>query len=396
METTQERKYEILVVDDNNENIRIIGSILRQNAFQVGFATGGHQALNILKGKDECYDLVLLDINMPDMNGIEVCKLMRKDSGLKELPVIFLTANSEPENIIEGFASGGQDYVTKPFHAGELLSRIKTHIELKENRQQLKQMNAILEEKVKERTKELEQANKNLEAANIELEKLDGAKVEFLQIISHEINTPLNGIMGFAEILKDKLQSTEYFRFFEILYESANRLYEFTKTSIFITNLRTTPENFEKKTINVCNIIKKVIKDQQIKLNKQNINLNFNCKSEKPITMGNEYLIHECITQLIKNAIQYSPKGQPVYVDIYNEKNKLLISIEDCGPGFSDQAIRSLFKPFAPGEKHVDKNKGLGLYLVKMIIEFHHAQIEISNKSNFGARIVLSFNAVES
>lgn len=113
MKTTQTKRFKILVVDDHSENIRIIGSILRQHGFQVGFATSGQQALDILEARDEDYDLVLLDINMPGMSGIEVCREIRKIPKLKELPVIFLTAKVDPEHVVEGFSSGGQDYVTR-------------------------------------------------------------------------------------------------------------------------------------------------------------------------------------------------------------------------------------------------------------------------------------------
>ncbi len=395
METKQEKKHKILVVDDNSENIRIIGSILRESAFLVGFATGGKQALDILMNEEEDYDLVLLDVNMPEINGFEVCTTMRLHPHLKELPVIFLTANDQPEQILEGFSSGGQDYVTKPFHAGELLARIRTHLELRENREQLKQMNALLDQKVKERTRELEEANKKLGTANQELEKLDMAKVEFLRLISHEINTPLNGIIGFAGILREQLISTKYFDLIEFLNTSALRLNDFAQSSLIITDLRTVPENFKTGVINLREIMVKVIGQQKIALDEKKIRYNFNCSMVNPMMAGNENLIKTCMTHLLKNAIHYSPVGQTITIQCIEKEDSLMVSFEDNGPGFSENALKYLFKPFSHGEEHIDNNKGLGLMLVKMIIDFHHARIRISNKTDHGARVELIFDRTD-
>jgi two-component system sensor histidine kinase/response regulator len=330
---------------------------------------------------------------MPGLNGFEVCKKIREKSRLQDLPVIFLTANAEPEHIIEGFSSGGQDYVTKPFHAGELLSRIGTHLELRENRKQLKQMNVILEEKVKERTRELLEANKNLEAAYRQLEQLDEAKADFLHLISHEINTPLNGIIGFAEILKEQLDSTEYFDHIKYLSHSAYRLNEFAKSSLIITEMRTSPENVKKKNVvDFKELIQKEIAKQEDSILQKRIQINFHCIANRSKILGNERLIKICMMHVLKNAIQYTPEGQIVTVNCYNDNTNLIVSFEDSGPGFSENALRNLFKPFSPGEKHVDKNKGLGLSLVKMIVDFHHAEISVSNQRSKGAKVTLIFN----
>src|SRR5665648_792049 len=107
------KDFKDLSVDDNPKNIQVIGSILMEANYEVGFAMDGKQALELLtESKD--YDLVLLDVNMPVMNGFETCKAMRHTEFLREIPVIFLTALNEPENILTGFDVGGQDYVSKP------------------------------------------------------------------------------------------------------------------------------------------------------------------------------------------------------------------------------------------------------------------------------------------
>src|SRR5664279_1155220 len=140
MESNSNEPYKILVVDDNPENIQVLGNILREAGYQIGFATNGRQALDQLHNSSD-YDLVLLDVDMPVMNGYETCRAMRTEVTLKELPVIFLTAFTDIDNKITGFEAGAQDYVTKPYHAQELLSRVRTHAELKRSREKVKGVN---------------------------------------------------------------------------------------------------------------------------------------------------------------------------------------------------------------------------------------------------------------
>lgn len=393
MVTTQVKKYKILVVDDNSENIRIIGSILRQNAYQAGFATSGQQALDILTEKAEYYDLILLDVNMPGMDGFEVCRKLREIKLLNDIPVIFLTANTEPEYIIEGFNSGGQDYVTKPFHGGELLSRISTHIELKESRDKLKRMNIILEEMVKERTMELEEANRKLEEANVELQQLDHAKADFLGIISHEINTPLTGIMGFTEILKETLADSEYLSMLEYLSFSAQRLHQFAKSSLTITELRTSPARFKKIPLNICEVCEAAIESHRLRITEKKLDISID-HGEIPPVEGNSELIRICFFHLLDNAINYTPAGSTITITAGISDQKVNVTIEDNGPGFTEKALQNLFRPFVPGSIHVDRNKGLNLHLVKMILDFHHAGIRISNAPKGGAKVEVFFTKV--
>jgi len=182
----------ILIVDDTPENIDILVELLED--FETQIAINGEDALET--AWEDTPDLILLDIMMPEMDGYEVCKKLRADERTKDIPVIFLTAKTQKEDIVKGFEVGGQDYITKPFDARELMERVKTQLELKTQREILKNMNTILEGKVQERTAQLHESNLQLEKANSKLVVLDKAKNNFLNLISHEIRTPLNGIVG--------------------------------------------------------------------------------------------------------------------------------------------------------------------------------------------------------
>jgi DNA-binding response OmpR family regulator len=124
----------ILIVDDNKKNLQVLGSLLQNEKMLVEFAIDGHSALNWLNRKN--FDLILLDINMPGMDGYEVCKIIKDDLETREIPIIFITANTDTESIVKGFETGAIDYITKPFIHRELLARIKTQITIKKTTEQ--------------------------------------------------------------------------------------------------------------------------------------------------------------------------------------------------------------------------------------------------------------------
>ncbi|OIQ27576.1 MAG: hypothetical protein BM564_12450 [Bacteroidetes bacterium MedPE-SWsnd-G2] len=150
----------ILIVDDNPRNLQVLGNILKNEDYTIEFALNGTSAITWVGEKD--FDLILLDVMMPEMDGFEVCKVIRSQFVTKDVPIIFLTAKTDRESVIKGFEIGGQDYISKPFDAKELLVRVKTHIDLKKSKQALKELNRDLESKVKSRTQELATSNEAL------------------------------------------------------------------------------------------------------------------------------------------------------------------------------------------------------------------------------------------
>lgn len=151
----------ILIVDDNPKNLQVLGNILKNDEYTIEFALDGKAAIDWLN--EDSFDLILLDVMMPNMDGFQACKYIRTVIKDNETPIIFLTAKNDRESIVRGFDIGGQDYISKPFDSKELLVRIRTQIELKKNREALKALNLELEDKVRERTIELKEANNSLQ-----------------------------------------------------------------------------------------------------------------------------------------------------------------------------------------------------------------------------------------
>ncbi|MFC1563956.1 response regulator [candidate division KSB1 bacterium] len=189
----------ILIVDDTQKNIQVLGAILKKEKYQINVAMNGLQALKQVEKVHP--DLILLDVMMPELDGFETCKRLKADPETKDIPVIFLTAKVEVEDIVKGFELGAVDYVTKPFNHTELLARVDTHLQLKLAREQiekyadeLKEWNEKLEEKLDARTKEIKQMNDVLIRKNKVLEIRDEI-VEYILDV-HDIDEAKEFIVG--------------------------------------------------------------------------------------------------------------------------------------------------------------------------------------------------------
>ncbi len=181
----------ILVVDDIPDNLKVVGDMLEQEGYGVTFAISGKQALERVKTAQP--DLILLDLMMPEMDGLQVCSILKADQQYKEIPIIFLTANHEHQNLLKAFDSGAVDYLTKPFIFPELLARVRTHLELKQAKEKLACLNNVLEQKVQQRTAQLQKAL-NFEAiAKGIIERVRDSLDEgqILDTVVQELVTPL-------------------------------------------------------------------------------------------------------------------------------------------------------------------------------------------------------------
>jgi putative two-component system response regulator len=139
----------ILIVDDVVDNIRVAMNVLKEDNYEFSFAHSGTEALRLILDDNGAFDLILLDIMMPGINGFDVCQKLKENNDTRDIPIIFLTAKTDIDAITKGFELGGVDYVTKPFHANELLARVKTHLELYQAKDLLKKHNLFLKSKIK-------------------------------------------------------------------------------------------------------------------------------------------------------------------------------------------------------------------------------------------------------
>lgn len=379
----------ILIVDDNPQNLQVLGRLLQEKKCEIEFAINGTAALDWLESRK--FDLVLLDINMPEMDGFEVCRRIRSQERFDTLPVIFLSADNDRESILKGFELGGQDFVTKPFDSRELIVRVKTHIALKDTLEKLENLNRSLEEKVSDRTRELREANENLEKINLKLMELDNAKTDFLNLISHEIRTPLNGIILPVELLKDSGALNESTELIEILDTSVKRLEKFAMNALLITRLKTKPSEMKRTDTAIEELIDEVIQDEQAHWTGKSMNITEQRTLRDTKISCDPELVKKCLVNILDNAIVFSPNGSNIEITTTMEEQYAVVVIADNGHGFPREILEKGAEPFSRGREYNDKSTGIGIPLAQLIMEAHQGKVELRNRPRGGASVTLKF-----
>ncbi|MEI6178118.1 MAG: response regulator [Verrucomicrobiota bacterium] len=219
----------ILIVDDSPVNVLLLARMLTARGYRTRSALSGALALEVARA--EAPDLILLDIAMPEMDGYQVCEQFKADAVLRDIPVIFISALRETFDKVKAFRVGGVDYVTKPFQIEEVYARVETHLRMSSLQRQLSAYNENLEQQVVERTRELTQASERLR-------ELGGLKDDFLHMISHEIRTPANGILGIGNLVLDMCPDSEERTLLEPMFEqSCSRLLNLIEDATLLTNM---------------------------------------------------------------------------------------------------------------------------------------------------------------
>jgi len=273
------RNSMILIVDDKKENLQVLGSILIKEKYQISVAKNGLEALKIVNKVKP--DIILLDIMMPELDGFETCKRLKESGETKDIPIIFLTAKIETEDIVKGFELGAVDYITKPFNAKELLVRVNTHLDLKHAHEQIKKSEQLLRE-------------------------ANAAKDRFFSIISYDLKDPFNTLIGFSQLLlsnydkypPDKIREIGQFLFNSTL-QASNRLENLIQWSRSQTGII----KWNPKDIEIHRLIKKNIELLQDSAKKKNIRINHQ-NGEKLFLYADEGMINTIIRNLISNAIK--------------------------------------------------------------------------------------------
>ena len=376
----------ILVVDDEPVNLRLLKAVLVSSGYRILEARNGPDALE--KAKDQP-DLILLDVMMPEMDGFETCRRLKDREKTKGIPVIFLSALEDPKARAFGIDTGGVDYISKPFDAGELIARVKLHLTLRQQELQLKTYSTKLEQMVEERTQQL-----------IHMERL-ATLGTFSAAIAHEINNPVTYILGNAEMLtlcwpsakslleahldEDEIgQAAMLVDRFETMAEG---IMEGTRR---ISRLVTTLKSYgkkggdEKKEEPLKEIIEDSIDLVHHRLKKGFVtevvvspDLKISCDRQK---------ISQVFVNLLNNAMDAmgGEEGNIVILADAGE-SEARIHFKDSGPGIPSELSREIFSPFCTTKGEAG-GTGLGLFIVRGIIEDHGGKISLASSHEKGAQ----------
>ncbi len=343
------QKETILIVDDTLTNIDILVKLL--DKYDLVVATSGEEALNILND-GEHIDLILLDIMMPEMDGFEVCTILKQNKKFKRIPIIFLTAKFDDSSIQKGFEMGAVDYIIKPFRPIELLSRIKTHL------------------KIVDHEKKLIENNKNIAIA------------ELIHNIAHQWRQPLSVISTASSAIvleKEMAMLTD-----DALFDYCDKITNSTEyLSTIINNISNIIEDTEESTeVNIKKLIDRnfVLFFGNTQQNVTHVNLSID---EDVIFVGNRNKFIQIILAIITNSkdafIEKGLKELLLFINATVEDNTCKIELYDNAGGIEPEVMNRIFEPYFT-TKYKSQGRGLGLYLVKKTIqELFGGSIMVSN-----------------
>lgn len=369
----------ILIVDDNKSNIDVLLGTL--NNYDIIAALSGQEALDIIK--IEKIDLILLDIMMPILDGYEVCEILKSNSEYENIPIIFLTAKNDTEDIKKGFECGAIDYITKPFNPIELDIRLNTHIELLNYRNTLEKKVASAIEENRLQQELLFQKSKQAEIG------------ELLMHISHQWKQPLSELGSINTLQMGRLEYNKTIS----EEEYKNYLEKNSEIISFMSETMQTFQNFYQPNqlsqfFDVKNAVDVAINMVKATFNYNDISLDLKSDENLPSILGNQNEYTQIILSILNNAknifIERKVDNPKVLISINNIENNVVLTITDNGGGIINKEINDIFSPFISSRK----STGMGLYLVKSICQKNSWNIEGMNE-NDGAKFILS-NSKES
>ncbi len=357
----------VLVVDDKEINIKILRKMLESAGFQVRGVSGGQEALDDI-GKVKP-DLILLDLMMPQMDGFQVCEILRSQERTKDIPVIVVTANTDRQAPSKSLGLGAVDFVTKPYDKAELLARINTHLQLKRSQEALRDAYRSLKDLSDERNK-------------------------FMGLVTQDMKDPIGRIIRFTEMVKSgpDPQPADVQRYLDMVIEAANQIVALMKDIIDASEIE---KGERKRSFTLCNferIARFVIDTHREKAAGKNVKIVFEKQVDDPTLMSDQGFILQILDNLIANAVQYSPEGKAINVLLKADDACLLCEVRDQGPGISeaDQAeLFTKFKRFSIQPASEEVSAGLGLSIVKNLVTIIDGKVWCVSNPGEGAKFVV-------
>jgi signal transduction histidine kinase len=402
---SSEKKFDILIVDDNKDNIEVLKIMLEEDSYFVRATRNGMTALKAVDVKSP--DLILLDINMPGINGYEVCDKLKQNELNKDIPVIFISALTEINDIVKGFEHGGVDYISKPFKMGEVLSRVKTHLKIRS-------LQVDLEEKNKKLADTLDEL-KLIQSQLVHAEKMASLGV-LATGLAHEINNPLNALLGNLNVLSPSIDNIKnLYKEFDDKKPDHDKIAKILleeKENLDVEDLQLIMETMDQAGIRISGIINGLRSFARLdEGDEKTIDIRENIDSTLPlinhlldgkITLEKEYSeiplakcnpgkLNQVILNLLTNAVhaikcKENYSNELIKIKVYkrifeDNKDYLTISVQDTGIGIKEDIKKKVFDPFFT-TKETGKGIGLGLSISMGIMQSQNSIIDFD--SNFG------------
>ncbi|PKK89537.1 MAG: hypothetical protein CVV64_14105 [Candidatus Wallbacteria bacterium HGW-Wallbacteria-1] len=363
----------ILVVDDTPGNLKILSGMLQAWGFRVQAAKSGELALKLALNQPP--HMVLLDIDMPDMNGYEVCSRMKQSHALKEVPVIFISALTETMDKVRAFSCGGIDYITKPFQPDEVRVRVSTHLKIQDQKRQL---------------------NENYK----KLKKMENLRDNLVHMIAHDMRSPLTCIVSSLQLFEmqvgNKINSSEKEDLARAI-QSSIKLNEMISSMLDLSRMENNEMPVKISDFRIDDIIEQAIDSMMIP--RQRLNLQYKLQSRPFQVVCDHELTRRVIINLLSNARKHSSEDQSITIDtIMGADGNIVLCVRDSGPGIPEEFHQHIFTKFGQIEtrpRNSAYSTGLGLAFCKMAVEIQGGQIGVESRINEGSTFWFTLPAAE-
>ena len=351
----------ILVVDDTVENVRLLVNVLIQQNYDIRPVTSGRQAL--LAATQAPPDLILLDVDMPDMSGFEVCQQLKSQPALRDIPVIFLTALNDQAEKVRAFDLGGADYITKPFQVDEVLARVRAHLALRQAKVELSQQY--------DRLRELERLRDDL-----------------VKMVVHDMRSPLTALTCHLRFLDEEAGAAlgaEARDDLRIAMESSATLYRMTNDLLDVSRLEQNRMPLEIGSHDVAPIAQEVC--AMLAPLDRTRTLRVECDGAQPVRCD-ATIVRRILENLVGNAIKHTPSGGTIRVSLAPSGAFLRLAVHDEGAGVPEEAHTRIFEKFGTADSTGSRrfhSAGLGLAFCKLAAEAHGGRIGLQNASPRGS-----------
>ncbi len=374
-------KPKILIVDDLIENLISLEAVLEDFDIDLFRAYSGEEALK-LSMKEE-FALVILDVQMPGMNGYETLEMMRQRKKTKYLPVIFVSAIHQSDlHIIKGIETGAVDFIPKPIIPDILKGKVQVFLDLYLQRAKLDYLLA-----------EMEEANLNLKIAKDKAEEATRTKSMFLANMSHEIRTPLNGVIGISKLLQKSKLNDDQQELLNIVSNSGENLLMIINDILDFSKIESGQIQFETIDFKLQELVENVFQLMKFKAIEKGIQFNYSIADDVPeFLCGDPLRINQILMNLVNNAIKFTHQGKVEIhielVDHHEHVSRVLFRVIDTGIGISEEGKLMLFKEFSQSEKSITRKyggTGLGLAISQNLVCLMNGEINVKSEIGEGS-----------
>jgi signal transduction histidine kinase len=348
----------ILVVDDTPANLQVLVGMLKEHGHRVRPVLEGRLALRAAKA--EVPDLVLLDINMPDMNGFEVCEQFKADPKLADTPVIFISGNNETADKVRAFSVGGVDYVTKPFQMAEVEARVATHLELRRKRRELQE-------------------------SLVALRRLETLRDSLVHMVVHDLRSPLAAISACLEVIKWDAEE-QHRRDVEMALHATRTIIRLVNSVLDVSKMEGTEMRLQLAQCDVAAVARESVDELESLVGTRRLERDW--PDEPVMALVDRDVVARIMQNLLGNALKFTPSAGVITVSVEANDDMVRVAVTDTGPGIPREHRERVFEKFGQVEAVLSGQKfstGLGLTFCRLAVEAHGGRIGVDSEVGRGS-----------